>query len=168
MARRNPISFPSPDHDHRRCRREALAAADDLCASRGARLTPLRRRVLELIWSGHAPSGAYALLDRLREDGLADAPPTVYRALDFLLEQGLIHRIESRNAYIGCAHPESAHGAEFMICTACGAAMEIAGGPIGRAVEASARELGFSVARPTVEIEGTCAACLRAERERPA
>ena len=99
--------FDSDGHDHRRCVADALDKAEALCSDRGARLTKLRCRVLELVWNSHAPIGAYDVLRRLSQEHQSAAPPTVYRALDFLLEQGLIHRIESLNAYIGCPVPES-------------------------------------------------------------
>ena len=93
-------------HDHSRCVAEALAEAEALCAKQGTRLTTLRKRVLELVWASHKPLGAYDILGVLsEEDGRRAAPPTVYRALDFLLENGLVHRIASLNAFIGCVHP---------------------------------------------------------------
>ena len=94
---------PAHAHDHKHCVEDALAAAERLCAAKDLRFTPLRRRVLELVWSSHKPVGAYALLDKLRNEDLGSAPPTVYRALDFLIENGLIHRIERMNAFIGCS-----------------------------------------------------------------
>ena len=99
--------FGIEEHDHRVCVKDALEQATAICAKRGARLTPIRRRVLELIWASHKPSGAYDILEALSQEsrGKRIAPPTVYRALDFLLEQGLIHRLESLNAFIGCPHP---------------------------------------------------------------
>ncbi len=122
-------SFAGARHDHGTCVKSALATAARLCANRDARLTPLRRRVLELIWRSHAPVGAYDLLARLSDKMRPAAPPTVYRALAFLLAQGLIHRIESLNAYVGCmnpeGHPEGAHGGQFLICSDCGAAAEV-------------------------------------------
>src|SRR5581483_8522848 len=109
QARKEPTGFAPPGHDHALCIDDALAAAERQCAARGARLTEQRRRVLELIWKSHAPVGAYTLLDRLREGGVRAQPPTVYRALEFLVENGLIHRIESLNAYVGCADPDQRH-----------------------------------------------------------
>src|SRR5687767_3862769 len=105
--------FAPPGHDHALCVDDALAAAERQCAAKGARLTEQRRRVLELIWKSHAPVGAHTLLDRLREQGVRAQPPTVYRALEFLVENGLIHRIESLNAYIGCAEPAERHVGQF-------------------------------------------------------
>jgi Fur family zinc uptake transcriptional regulator len=92
-------------HQHEHCVHDALAAAEVLCAKRGVRLTAIRKRVLELVWASHQPLGAYAILDKLTNEGHKPAPPTVYRALEFLLEHGLIHRIASLNAFLGCIHP---------------------------------------------------------------
>ena len=114
-------------------------------------MTPLRRRVLELVWNSHRPVGAYAILDDLREGDKAAAPPTVYRALDFLMEQGLIHRIESLNAFVGCDHPEDRHVSQFLICAHCGAAVEIDDRGIANPVKKSAADAGFTVNRFTVE-----------------
>lgn len=160
-------SFAGARHDHRACVKDALATAARLCSARGARLTPLRRRVLELVWRGqaagsHSPMGAYDLLARLAGKGQrAAAPPTVYRALEFLLAQGLIHRIESLNAYVGCAQPEGVHGGQFLICGDCGAAAEVHDPRIDAAVTRRARELGFEVRRKTIEVEGVCPPCQR-------
>ncbi len=115
---RTPYRFTSADHDHGHCVATALDAAASLCQRRRARLTPLRRRVLELVWRSHEPQGAYDILDTLGERGRRAAPPTVYRALDFLLGQGLIHRIESLNAFVGCRDPDTPHAGQFLICTA--------------------------------------------------
>jgi Fur family zinc uptake transcriptional regulator len=105
-------------HDHKHCVEDALAAAERLCADKDLRFTPLRRRVLELILSSHKPVGAYALLDQLRNEDLGSAPPTVYRALDFLIENGLIHRIERMNAFIGCSRRRGASRL-LLICGDC-------------------------------------------------
>ncbi len=165
-------SFAGARHDHGACVRGALGTAARLCADRGARLTPLRRRVLELVWRGHAagnhaPVRAYDLLARLSSNNdtaketRPAAPPTVYRALEFLLAQGLIHRIESLNAYVGCMHPEGAHGGQFLICSDCGAAAEVHDPRVDAAVARRAKELGFAVRRKTIEVEGVCPPCQR-------
>lgn len=146
-------------HDHAHCQSEALSRAEVLCGERGARLTPLRRRVLELIWSSHQPVGAYAILDHLRDGDRGAAPPTVYRALDFLMEQGLIHKLESLNAFIGCDHPQNRHVSQFLICTKCGSAVEIQDAGISTAVKKSAAEAGFTVGRLTIELQGLCPTC---------
>lgn len=150
---------PLLDHDHERCVAEALDAAIDLCERRGNRLTPVRRRVLELVWRSHEPVGAYALLELLRDDGWSAAPPTVYRALDFLLENGLIHRIESRNAFVGCSDPRRPHESQHLICRQCGAVTELAADAVIGAVRSSAAAIGFTVERQTVEVSGICRAC---------
>ena len=151
--------FQSAGHDHENCVDGALDRAAQLCAVRGARLTELRRDVLRLIWRGHEPVGAYALLEALRRSDPGAAPPTVYRALEFLTEHGLIHRIESLNAYVGCAQPERPHVSQFLICGACSAAAELDDPRIADAVLRRASELGFVVERQTIEVRGLCPRC---------
>jgi Fur family zinc uptake transcriptional regulator len=146
-------------HDHRRCIADALDAAGRVCAGRGARLTELRRRVLELVWQSHQPVGAYQLLAALGKDGHHPAPPTIYRALEFLQAQGLVHRIESRNAFVGCPHPETDHAGQLMICQECGTVTELLDPAIAEAVRRGARAAGFRPERVTLELEGTCARC---------
>ncbi|ACO76351.1 zinc uptake transcriptional regulator, Fur family [Azotobacter vinelandii CA] len=147
-------------HDHSHCISQALAEAENLCSRQGVRLTALRRRVLELVWQSHRPLGAYDILAVLSEqDGRRAAPPTVYRALDFLLEQGLVHRIASLNAFVGCNRPDRAHQGQFFICRQCHAAIELEGSAISESILDSARELGFRVEGQTVEVVGLCANC---------
>lgn len=151
--------FGTHRHDHQRCIDEALDKAAELCADRDARLTELRRQVLELVWSSHEPVGAYAVLERLQRDRGSAAPPTVYRALDFLMAQGLIHRIESLNAFVGCPTPDRRHHSQFLICTGCGGVAEIDDPQVDAAIARSAQDKGFSVERLTVELQGRCPAC---------
>ncbi len=146
-------------HDHGRCIDSALARAETLCATRGARLTALRRQVLGLVWNSHRPRGAYAILEDMAADGKRVAPLTVYRALDFLVEQGLVHRIESLNAYVGCPEPGDGHSGQFLVCDACGNATELNDPRVAAAIAESARDLGFHVVRQTVEVRGLCPAC---------
>jgi Fur family zinc uptake transcriptional regulator len=146
-------------HDHGLCMVAALETAERLCSGRGARLTKLRRRVLELVWASHVPVGAYDLLRRLGREHDGAAPPTVYRALEFLLEQGLIHRIESLNGYVGCVGPGRAHAGQFLICRDCGSALELSDPRIDRAITKGAAEQGFAVERKTVEVAGVCPDC---------
>ncbi len=134
------------------------------CAAAGAQLTPLRRLVLRLVLEAGQPVGAYALLERLKgERGGATtaAPPTVYRALDFLLEHGLVHRLERLNAFLPCvaAHEGHSHPHQFLICRSCGRTAEVGDHAVARAMEAAAARLGFRLERATVEAEGLCAAC---------
>lgn len=146
-------------HDHQRCIDDALATAERVCRERGARLTEIRRRVLELVWENHRPAGAYALLDGLKPEHPNAAPPTVYRALEFLLEHGFVHRIQSLNAFVGCADPEHIHRGLFLICDDCGDAVEIEDSGIDRAVDRSATRLGFNLKARTIEATGTCRQC---------
>ena len=155
------VAFARAGHDHDHCVEEALDRADALCATQGARLTELRRAVLELVWRGHEPVGAYALLDALKRSHPNAAPPTIYRALDFLAACGLIHRIESLNAYIGCDHPERPHEGQFLICAKCSNAAEIDDPGVARALSRSATGLGFAVTHQTVELSGLCPSCQR-------
>ena len=154
-------AFLDRGHDHAHCLEDALDRAATVCRSRGARLTPLRRRVLELVWSGHKPLGAYEILDVLKGERGGAAPPTVYRALDFLRRQGLVHRIESRNSFIGCPEPEAPHAVQFLICSDCGLAAELSDKGIDDAIRKGAAKAGFAVGRRTVEIEGVCPNCRR-------
>ena len=151
--------FPSDEHDHRRCVANALDDAQAVCAERGARLTPVRRRVLEIIWQSHRPLGAYAILEVLSGEGHSPAPPTVYRALEFLLTHGLVHRLSSLNAFIGCHRPGHPGAGQFLLCTACGTAAELNDTGIERAIERSSSAEGFTSHVHTVEISGLCPHC---------
>jgi Fur family transcriptional regulator, zinc uptake regulator len=164
-ARRARPGFPRRGHDHGLCVEDAISRAAELSARRGLHLTELRRRVLELVWRSHEPIGAYEILARLRRRGRPAAPPTVYRALDFLLEQGFVHRIESQSAFVGCAHPGAVHAGQFLICGSCGVAAELDDSRIRKAVEKSAKTAGFSVERQTIELRGLCPRC-RPQRRR--
>jgi Fur family zinc uptake transcriptional regulator len=137
-----------------------LARAEAACAQRGARLTEVRRTVLELILQAGEPIGAYALLDRLKDRSGQSKPPTVYRALDFLLAQGLIHRVERLNAFVGCfEEADHPHPVQFFICGDCGSVMEVEDAAIGSAVATIAAATGFVVKQAIVEVEGRCADC---------
>lgn len=137
-----------------------LERAGRICDARGARMTELRREVLGLILDASTPTGAYDLLDRLKETRHGAAPPTVYRALDFLLEQGLIHKVERLSAFVGCvAHDDHAHAAQFLICRTCGKVTELDDHTLAHALGDAAKRLGFIVGKATIEAEGQCAAC---------
>ncbi|WP_372622020.1 transcriptional repressor [Falsiroseomonas sp.] len=149
---------------------EAVDRAEAACVARGVQFTELRRQVLRLVLESPQPIGAYALLDRLRADRPGAAPPTIYRALDFLQEQGLVHRVERLNAFVGCAGPEAHHSCghghdhphQFLICGRCGATAEICDERVAEAVAEAARAAGFVPSRTTVEVEGLCVACAAA------
>jgi Fur family zinc uptake transcriptional regulator len=156
---KRPAKATTLNHDHRHCVEDALAAAEKLCAEKDLRFTPLRRRVLELVWSSHKPVGAYALLDELRSEDLGSAPPTIYRTLDFLIENGLIHRIERMNAFVGCSHPGEVHRGFFLICSECGNAEELQSDGLSETISVSASRRGFTARDMTLEVIGTCDEC---------
>jgi Fur family zinc uptake transcriptional regulator len=152
--------FHAPDHDHNRCAAEALAHAENLCAQRAQRLTPIRRQVLEALLGSHKPLGAYEIIERTGAKNARPAPITVYRALNFLREQGLVHRIESRNAFVACVNNHASGDlVVFLICEHCGDVGEAPGAAIAENVKAAARAAGFSPKTPVIEISGTCAHC---------
>jgi Fur family zinc uptake transcriptional regulator len=152
--------FPAPGHDHGRCASDAIAHAEAVCTARRERLTPIRRQVLGALLERHQPLGAYELIDRLAEDGARPAPITIYRALDFLREQGLVHRIESRNAFIACGHNhDSGDPVVFLICETCGAVGEAASAAVAETIRNASRAAGFAPKTPVIEITGTCAHC---------
>src|SRR4249920_1050010 len=123
-------TFPAPDHDHGRCTAEAIAHAEQVCAKRTQKFTPIRRQVLQALLSSHRPLGAYEVINELAKSMPRPAPITVYRALDFLMENGLVHRIESRNAFLACAQDHDATAmVAFLICDHCGSVGEIPAAP---------------------------------------
>ena len=153
------------DHRANQTTAAQLDQAAALCARRGARLTEIRRRVLALVIERSGPMGAYALLDRLKAERSNATPVTVYRALDFLLENGLIHKIERLNAFIVCREEgdhQHRHAAQFLICRTCGAVAELEEESIARAVALAAARTGFRPDRATIEVEGVCQACVAA------
>jgi len=153
------VIFPAPDHDHGICATAALAHAEELCAARAQRLTPMRRHVLEALLVSHKPLGAYEIMERLADDG-RPAPITVYRALDFLRDNGLVHRIESRNAFVACVHNHAGSDpVVFLICERCGAVGEAPGAAAAKALKASCRAAGFVPKSPVIEIAGICSHC---------
>jgi Fur family zinc uptake transcriptional regulator len=136
-----------------------LDHAEALCRARGARLTAQRRQVLGIVCGAGRALGAYEILDTLRTAVPGAAPPTVYRALDFLVEQGLVHRLETLHAFVGCAHPDEPHAGQFLICRDCGTVRELEDPAVNRSVQAAADASGFRAERPVVEIRGRCARC---------
>jgi len=153
-----PIGFAH--HDHGACVSAALDAVDTRCAAEGLRLTPVRRKVLELLLQEHRALGAYAILDRLAEGGFGSQPPVAYRALDFLVQHGFAHKIERLNAFIACTEPNHAHAPAFMICRLCDAVAETQSSPARGALGDAARASGFQIERTVVEAEGVCPACV--------
>ena len=147
------------EHDHEQCIANALATAERICGQRGVRLTPNRRRVLELVWQSHDVVGAYDLLAELQKTDPSAKPPTVYRALDFLLEHGLVHRIESVNGFTRCEEPLEHGSCQFLICDDCGLVQEMHSRPLSEDLAAAAAEQQFDAHFQTVEVHGRCANC---------
>lgn len=146
-------------HDHHHCIAGAITRAEAVVADRGLRLTPVRRRTLEILLERHRAMGAYDVLERLVADGFGHQPPVAYRALDFLVDNGLAHRIRRLNAFTACAHPGEDHHAAFLICRACSRVAEIAAEPLRETLEASAGISGFTVERVNIEALGLCPNC---------
>lgn len=146
-------------HDHGHCADDVLTRADALARENGVRLTPVRRRVLEILLENHRAMGAYDVLKRLAEEGFGNQPPVAYRALEFLAEQGLVHRIRRLNAFAACMHPGEAHAPAFLICRNCNAVAEAPGDRVRAALDEAAAAMGFQVERSTVEALGLCPAC---------
>lgn len=138
---------------------KTLQHAEALCQQRGTRLTTQRRTVLELLFAADKPLSAYEILDQLRNTTRNPAPPTVYRALDFLLEQGFVHKLESLHAFVGCSHPEHQHTGQFLICDDCGEVNEIENEAIAKSLHSAEKATGFKTRHPVIELVGTCAQC---------
>ncbi|TRD18961.1 transcriptional repressor [Palleronia caenipelagi] len=153
------MSCPSfVPHDHAACRRDALSQAEALCAAEGARLTPIRRKVLEVLLKQPKSLGAYDILNQFAESGEPKQPPAIYRALDFLVERGLVHRLEKLNAYVACSCQGDSHVPAFLICRACDRVSE-APDITPRRLDAAAQTQGFRIERTVVEAVGLCEAC---------
>ncbi|QMU61703.1 MAG: transcriptional repressor [Gammaproteobacteria bacterium] len=148
-------------HQHSQCIKEALSNAEQICIDHKCRLTPIRKKVLELIWKSHKPIKAYDLLAQLSSEDFIEKPPTVYRALDFLIENNLIHRIESQNAYIGCNTDHGTLDSKFLICDQCNEVEELSEPKINKTLSEISKKQGFIPSLVNVEIHGTCSHCAR-------
>lgn len=158
------------NHDHKRCVNAALQRAQTLCNDSQARLTPIREAVLRTIWASHRPLGAYDIVDKMTLNGSSGKriqAPTVYRAIEFLLEQGLVHRIASLNAYIGCPFPGNNHNDFFLICRACGSAAVCCAKQLSNMVSHTAERTGFKVEDQAIEIVGLCPECQETPNQPP-
>lgn len=156
---KSETAFPDAGHDHSSCIAEAMEMAERVCRDRHLRFTEIRRRVLAIIWGRHAPIGAYEILDTLRDEHRNAAPPTVYRALDFLVENGFVHKIESLNAFVGCGHPDGDHAGQFLICGECRQVGELDDPEIAALIAKKAARVGFDSSRQTIEVLGLCRTC---------
>lgn len=155
----NKMSFPEPLHDHARCTAELLSRAERTCERRGARLTGQRRDILNCVAQSHSAVGAYDIIERMASRGPRPAPITVYRALDFLEAHGLVHKIESRNAFVACTHPHEGEPAAMLVCEQCGLVAELDAPQVFEGLRKAASGQEFSVRRMVVELTGLCAAC---------
>ncbi len=153
-----PVGFAK--HNHEVCVTDAIAAADARCAEESLRFTEVRRKVLEILLQEHRALGAYAILDRLREEGFGSQPPIAYRALEFLVDNGFVHKIERLNAFVACAHPGENHSPAFMICRLCDAVAEAHATPARGTLGSAAKATGFRIEKTVVEAEGVCPSCV--------
>ncbi|MCB1378266.1 MAG: transcriptional repressor [Alphaproteobacteria bacterium] len=156
------MTFPEPHHNHAKCTAELISRAERTCERRGSRLTDQRRDVLTCVAQSHAAVGAYDIIERMAAHGHRPAPITVYRALDFLLAHGLVHKIESRNAFVACSHVHDGRPAALLICEACGLVAELDVPDAFAAISAAAAVQGFREARTVIEMAGTCTTCGKA------
>jgi Fur family transcriptional regulator, zinc uptake regulator len=148
------------EHDHHACVAEGLDHVVSCCEREGLRLTEVRRRVMEILLEDHRATGAYDVLERLREEGLGSQPPVVYRALDFLVDNGFVHKIHRLNAFVACAHPGEGHSPAFLICRDCRQVEEAHGA--SRQLVETAERTGFAIEKTTIEAIGLCPACQEA------
>lgn len=146
-------------HDHASCIATSLKIVETRCAEDGLQFTPVRRRVLEILLQEHSALGAYDILDVLAKDGLGSQPPVVYRALDFLVKHGFVHRIERVNAYTACTFPDRDHVPAFLICRICKSVVETQTATEQGRLGAAARQIGFVIERVVLEAEGLCPGC---------
>jgi Fur family zinc uptake transcriptional regulator len=153
------MSLPLDPHDHGRCTADLMDRAERTCLRRGTRLTGQRRDVLACVGESHAAVGAYDIIERMAARGPRPAPITIYRALDFLMGHGLIHKIESRNAYVACSHAHDGAPAALMLCSACGTVAELDAAAAADLLRAGAAAQGFAPARLVIEMTGLCRAC---------
>ncbi len=154
------LAFAS--HDHSACSGGVMAEAEAQCSAKGLRLTPVRRRTLEILAEAHRAMGAYEVLERLSKDGFGSQPPVAYRALEFLVENGLAHRIRRLNAFTACTHSAAPHSPAFFICRECDAVAEAPAGEIRETLDGAASKIGFVVERVNLEMLGLCPSCASA------
>ncbi len=153
----SPVAFQPHDHDS--CCSDALSRTEERALQAGLRLTPVRRRTLEILLEAHRAMGAYEVLERLSADGFGSQPPVAYRALEFLVENGFAHRIRRLNAFMACTHPDTTHRPMFLICDNCEAVAELDANAVQAEVRRSAETLGFEVERMNLEAVGRCPTC---------
>lgn len=155
----NNMTFLDPHHDHAHCTADLIARAERTCERRGSKLTGQRREILSSVAQSHSAVGAYDIIERMAEHGPRPAPITVYRALDFLLAHGLVHKIESHNAFVACSHSHEGEPAALLICETCGTVAELDAPEIFKLVGEKAKAQKFTPAHTLIEMSGTCGAC---------
>ena len=146
-------------HDHGACATSALDSARRACIAGDLKLTPVREKVLNILLESHAALGAYDILEKLSLEGFRSQPPVAYRALDFLVEHGFVHKIERLNAFIACTHSGEGHSPAFMICKRCNQLAEAMSVPISITLGKAAKAIGFSIDKTVLEAEGMCPRC---------
>ena len=158
----NNMTFLDPHHDHAHCTADLIARAERTCERRGSKLTGQRREILSSVAQSHSAVGAYDIIERMAEHVPRPAPITVYRALDFLLAHGLVHKIESRNAFVACSHSHEGQPAALLICETCGTVSELDAPEVFERITEKAKAQKFSPAHTMIEMSGTCGSCARA------
>jgi Fur family zinc uptake transcriptional regulator len=156
-----------PCTEHKRCEDDALLRAEEICQRKGLRFTELRRKVLAIIWENNGPAKAYDILDKLKENDASAKPPTVYRTLDFLLKNGLVHKLSSINAYVGCSHPQQHNDCYFLICYRCKEIEECCNSGLSQIIANTVNINKFSPNHVTLEIQGECQKCKAAPPSTP-
>jgi Fur family transcriptional regulator, zinc uptake regulator len=146
-------------HNHAQCTAELITRAEQTCAKRGTRLTDQRKDVLASVAESHSAVGAYEIIERMAHGRARPAPITIYRALDFLLEHDLVHKIESRNAYVACSGAHTNDQPTLLICNECGVVDEVIAPAINACLENAATEKRFAVSKTVIELSGTCSQC---------
>ncbi len=139
---------------------ESLQKAEEICQEKGLRFTEIRKKIFRLILENKAPIKAYEILDVLKKKDKSVKPPTVYRALDFLLESGIAHRLASLNSYVGCSHPQKHKQCYFLICSNCHKAVECCNSKLLKAIDATTQEVNFVVETVSLEVVGKCQECV--------
>lgn len=147
--------------NHLLCSKDAINKAEMICKDKGLRFTSLRKEVLEIIWSSHIPAKAYDILNKLKSYNEPAKPPTVYRTLDFLIENGLVHKLNTINAYIGCSHPLKHNECYFLICQSCEEVIECCNGNLSQAISKTADNNKFNAKNITIEVTGKCEECIK-------
>ncbi len=153
------MDFPTPHHNHEKCTADLILRAERTCIGRGSKLTGQRRDVLASVGQSHAAVGAYDIIERMAEKGPRPAPITIYRALDFLMAHGLIHKVESRNAFVACSHAHDGEPAALMVCTFCGTVAELDVPEAFAAMAGAATASGFRPEHTVIEMTGQCRSC---------